>query len=102
MPSDSYSATMTEDWKDQAKCWGKTTSPDTDYWFPDPEEPEDVRHSKTQSAKAICLTCPVKEECLRYAIEFGEVYGIWGGKTNRERSVIRRQWEKEAEVRSYP
>lgn len=70
-----------------------TTSPETDFWFPDPEESERVRHIKTQKAKAVCITCPVKEECLRYAIEELETYGIWGGKTNRERSTIRRQWE---------
>jgi len=95
MLNNSYLLTAEETWKDRAKCWGKTTSPATDFWFPDPEEPESVRTSKTQQAKIVCVTCPVKEECLRYAIEAGEVYGIWGGKTNRERAVIRRQWQQD-------
>lgn len=96
MPNDSTTMvdlTDPEAWKEQAKCWGLTKNPETDYWFPDPEEPEEDRKAKTDTAKAICITCPVKEECLRYAIEQEEVYGIWGGKTNRERSSIRRQWE---------
>lgn len=76
-----------------ARCWGRTTSPASDYWYPDPEEPEEVRKVKTDTAKAVCYACPVKEECLRYAIEENEIYGIWGGKTPRERSMIRRQWE---------
>lgn len=75
------------------RCWGKTNSPETDYWFPDAEEPDEDRKEKTQVAKAICYSCTVKEDCLRYAIENNEIYGIWGGKTSRERSIIRRQWE---------
>jgi len=82
-----------EAWREKGRCWGKTTSPETDYWYPDQDEPEDVRQLKTDTAKATCYSCPVREECLRYAIEEGEVYGIWGGKTGRERSTIRRQWE---------
>ena len=80
------------EWKDRAKCLGKTTSPKTDYWYPEPEEPEKVRKSKTAIAKAICHLCPVKEVCLTYAIRAGEPYGIWGGKTPRERTIIRKQW----------
>lgn len=85
-----------EDWKEQGKCWGKTTSPETDFWFPDPEDDSDeVRKSKTSQAKAICYTCTVKEQCLRYAIENDEEYGIWGGKTRRERTAIKRQWDND-------
>ena len=83
---------------EMARCWGRTTSPETDYWYPEPEEPEEpeqVRRDKTNVAKAVCYACPVKEECLRYAIDEGEGYGIWGGKTPRERSQIRRQWKGE-------
>lgn len=76
-----------------ARCQGRTTSPSNDYWYPDQEEPEETRRDKTNMAKAICLACPVKEECLRYAIEMDEVFGIWGGKFPRERQIIRNQWE---------
>lgn len=85
----------TEAWREQGRCWGRTTSPETDYWYPEQEEPEAVRKAKTATAKAVCYGCPVKEECLRYAIEAPESFGVWGGKTARERSVIRRQWEQD-------
>jgi WhiB family transcriptional regulator, redox-sensing transcriptional regulator len=81
----------TMEWKELAKCWGRTTSPETDYWYPDPEEPEPVRRSKTATAKAICHICPVKVPCRDYAIEAGEVYGIWGGMTPRDRTTFKRK-----------
>lgn len=43
----------------------------------------------TKVAKAICKTCPIKIECLSYAL-YHEGHGIWGGKTERERNAIRR------------
>lgn len=86
-----------EAWREKGRCWGRTTSPETDYWFPDSEtDTEEVYALKQVTAKTICYVCQVKEECLRYAIEAGEVYGIWGGKTMRERSIIKRQWGRNA------
>lgn len=86
------------EWKDQARCWAKATSPESDLWYPDKDEPEEVQKSKTAAAKAICHACPVKPQCLRYAIRAGERYGIWGGRTPRERSVVRRQWIVEGKL----
>jgi WhiB family redox-sensing transcriptional regulator len=40
-------------------------------------------------AKRICTGCPVKEECLRYAIEAGEVLGVWGGASAHDRREMR-------------
>ena len=41
-------------------------------------------------AKAICARCPVIAECLAYALEQREDFGIWGGKDERERRAIRK------------
>jgi predicted RecB family nuclease len=38
-------------------------------------------------AKAICATCPVTRECLTAAID-GNMFGIWGGTTRREREQL--------------
>lgn len=36
--------------------------------------------------------CPVRQECLEYALQIpGPVFGIWGGKTERERRNIKRE-----------
>ena len=43
------------------------------------------------TAKRICEGCPVKEECLDYALQLGETLtGIWGGTAQKERSKMRR------------
>lgn len=36
----------------------------------------------------ICATCPVKDMCLAHAIRNGEMGGIWGGYTDKERQHI--------------
>jgi WhiB family transcriptional regulator, redox-sensing transcriptional regulator len=41
-----------------------------------------------KEARKICAPCPVKQECLDYALEKGERFGIWGGLTTRERNRI--------------
>lgn len=39
------------------------------------ELPRDVEH-----AKALCLDCPVRTECLASALERREPWGVWGGE----------------------
>ena len=36
-------------------------------------------------ARAICSTCPVRQECLAHALADPESAGVWGGTTDRER-----------------
>ena len=33
----------------------------------------------------------MREDCLEYALQNGEKFGIWGGMSERERRRIRRQ-----------
>lgn len=37
---------------------------------------------------AVCATCPVVEPCLNYAIATRPAFGIWGGKTTKERRAL--------------
>jgi WhiB family redox-sensing transcriptional regulator len=57
---------MGTDWS-QARCLGKT-----DLFFD--EAPEQV-----ELAKAICSLCDIKAQCLQWALEYREPYGIWAG-----------------------
>lgn len=44
------------------------------------------------AAKSICEGCPVRGECLDFAITTNQEFGVWGGTTEDERRVLRRQW----------
>ena len=67
-------------WFGQALCTG--TDPET--FFPD-------RGKSTQEATAVCLSCPVRRECLEFAVANNETHGIWGGLSVRERRPLRRR-----------
>ena len=46
-------------------------------------------YENERGIKAICNECPMKLDCLTYALETGQ-HGIWGGTTENERVAIRR------------
>jgi WhiB family redox-sensing transcriptional regulator len=64
-------------WRDEALC--ATTAPDA--FFPEGNE-------SAAMAKAICAQCPVKQQCLDYAVETRENDGVWGGLTPAERRKL--------------
>lgn len=51
-------------------------------------------------ARRICVTCPVKEQCLEHALVNRIEHGVWGGASERERRRIlkRRRLAAEAAV----
>jgi WhiB family transcriptional regulator, redox-sensing transcriptional regulator len=55
----------------------------------DPELFYTERGESTREAKAVCAGCPVREECLLYAVANVERYGVWGGRSERERRRMR-------------
>jgi WhiB family transcriptional regulator, redox-sensing transcriptional regulator len=84
-------------WQLTAACLGMFDDTGEDLFFP-PDNPGGPKAGKgitgekerVDKARAICSTCPVKKECLNYAIEH-ECQGIWGGTTDSERKKIRRE-----------
>ena len=67
-------------WQDSAACTGI----DPAIFFPESGDP-------VGPAKALCRACPVREQCLAVALERGEVHGVWGGLSAKERRKYRRQ-----------
>jgi len=41
-----------------------------------------------EAAKRICMECPVKAECLEYALANRIAHGVWGGTSERQRQRI--------------
>lgn len=79
-----------EEWAVDALC----AETDPEAFFPD-------KGGSTQQAKRICNgtpvtgigpgrePCPVRHECLRFALNNDERFGIWGGLSERERRQLR-------------
>jgi WhiB family redox-sensing transcriptional regulator len=40
-------------------------------------------------AKRICAACHIRKACLDYAVHKPEYHGIWGGKSAKQRRLIR-------------
>lgn len=82
----------------QARCACSRIDPDE--WFP---LTLDVVKARSQAARAIavCITCPVRADCLefslRHAFDVG-AHGVWGGLVERERRALRRRWLAGASV----
>ena len=49
--------------------------------------------SQYATARQLCFECPVKALCLSYALDAGELFGVWGGVSPRERrNMLRGRW----------
>ena len=66
-------------WQTDALC----AQTDPEAFFPE-------KGGSTRDAKRICTTCEVKAQCLEYALQNDERFGIWGGLSERERRRLRR------------
>lgn len=47
-------------------------------------------------AKAVCAKCPVREQCLEFALAVEEPFGIWGGMSEEERQLLIRRTKRQA------
>ncbi len=47
---------------------------------------------QVEQAKAVCGRCSVSDECLKWALETGQDAGVWGGRSEEERRLLRRRY----------
>jgi WhiB family transcriptional regulator, redox-sensing transcriptional regulator len=40
--------------------------------------------SEKNEAKNLCHACPVRSQCLQWALEDRQIYGVWGGRDDTE------------------
>lgn len=71
---------MRSEWHQEAACRGQGPA-------------EFVRGPKYDygSVRELCETCPVRMQCLEYALSDESITGLWGGTTDAERRLIRRR-----------
>ena len=78
-----------DEWRLHASC----RSTDPDLFFPvgtTGQALEQIDH-----AKAVCDVCPAKTPCLEFALATNQDSGVWGGTSEEERRVLRRQWVRQ-------
>ncbi|MFB6783577.1 MULTISPECIES: WhiB family transcriptional regulator [unclassified Streptomyces] len=74
-----------ENWRTHAACRDE----DPDLFFPiGSTGPALVQ---TEEAKEVCRGCPVREQCLEWAMENGQDSGVWGGLGEAERRALKRR-----------
>ncbi len=67
-------------WQEAALC----AQTDPEAFFPE-------KGGSTREAKRVCHGCEVRADCLDYALDHDERFGIWGGLSERERRKLKRQ-----------
>ncbi len=65
-----------QDWASRGAC--RSSHPDALF----------VQGAAQNRAKAVCLGCPVRTECLADALDNRTEFGVWGGMTERERRAL--------------
>lgn len=66
------------EWQSRALC----AQVDPELFFPE-------KGGTDRPAKQVCQGCEVRPECLAYALEHGEHFGVWGGLSRPERLKLK-------------
>jgi WhiB family redox-sensing transcriptional regulator len=76
-----------EQWRDDAACRGA----DLELFFP-------ISDEAAGPAKSICASCPVRDDCLEWALSSRQEDGVFGGMTPSERRRLRRRRRTAARI----
>lgn len=71
--------TRNYDWRDDASC--RTVDPEIFF----PTGAGGLSAQQERNAKKVCGNCPVREECLKTAVDTAQYTGVWGGLSEKER-----------------
>lgn len=71
-------------WQFRAACVSTSTEI---FYHPDGERGSRYKE-REDAAKAVCNTCSVKQQCLDYALEIEDSFGVWGGMSEKERLAL--------------
>lgn len=83
MPAD-----WTWGWQFEAACRGEDSAL---FFAPNYFERREEKQAREAKAKAYCVRCKVRDQCLEYALRIREPHGIWGGLNEVERRMLLRE-----------
>jgi WhiB family redox-sensing transcriptional regulator len=75
---------MSETWREFAAC----RKADVNLFFMDRGDNGD--NERMKKIMAFCGPCPVREQCLNYAVDNHIEYGVFGGLATKGRRSVRR------------
>jgi len=75
-------------WRADARCRQESAE---HFFSPGHLERREEKHSRENAARALCGACPVRSQCLEYALVVQEPHGIWGGLNELERRRLLRE-----------
>ena len=78
------------DWVHRARCKDE----DPELFFP--IGTTGPAATQIEQAKAICMQCDVRDQCLEWALATGQDAGVWGGLSEEERRALRRARRRES------
>ncbi len=73
------------DWRDRAACLDE----EPELFFPVGNTGPAAL--QIEEAKLVCRRCEVMDTCLKWAVETGQEYGVWGGMSEDERQALKRR-----------
>lgn len=76
-------AAETAHWHRAAAC----RHADPELFFPEGTAGPALRQA--EEAKRVCMACPVRADCLGWALRHGVDFGVWGGKDPEQRRAMR-------------
>ena len=94
---------LTPDWRAEGAC--RTADPNLFF----PVAVGAVANRQIAKAQRICAGCPVRQQCLDFALRTPEPAGVWGGTTPEQRIRARRannrraagrNWQETLEIRA--
>ncbi len=74
------------EWQLLGRCRDRTG---TQFFHPDDDLGRISRRLREAAAKRICTDCPVRMQCATHALKIGEEYGVWGGFTENDRTMLK-------------
>jgi WhiB family transcriptional regulator, redox-sensing transcriptional regulator len=76
------------DWRHLGACGPE----DLHLFFGPEDEPAAIQRVRETNAAAICAVCPVRRDCLSYAVTTPQRHGVWGQVGEEGRARVRRNY----------